>query len=582
MRFQSQKQGGPITGIFISLIFLVAGTIGTVVFLMVMLKDFRSNDWPETSATMIESAVVEPGVEADSAEDPDSSSWRARVLYEYEVDGTRHRSEMLSLGSELLPVFESPEEAAALVRKYPSGSTTVCFYNPEDPSKAVLEKTSPFLFLFVLIPSVFSLGGAIGLVYSVRGLSAKRRGSASEGSKLRRAAKSSQATGKWLLFGMGSIFLLVGVVAFYFLGVKVLGKAFASENWDETPCVIATSRVASSSDSDGTTYSIEITYRYTHSGQVHTGSKWNFLGGSSSGYDGKAAIVDQYPPGKEVVCYVNPENPTESVLNPGFQVSYLLGLLPLLFAVAGIGLLIAAAKMKIPAKPAPDQSVLAGVPASFVKAADPLRPDFDIPGAVELKPATGRMVMAFTLLGISLFWNGIISVFLWEAASSWRRGQGDWFLTLFMIPFVLVGLGLVVACIRAFLFLLASRLHITLNPGSLFCGKPSGMSWRFSGGITQPENLLLYLEGMEEAKYRQGTSTHTAHNVFYREELLRANSTIEASTGNVLVNAPPDLPPSFDATNNKILWKISARYKVPLLPDGKEDFPVTLKLLPER
>ena len=43
-------------------------------------------------------------------------------------------------------------------------------------------------------------------------------------------------------------------------------------------------------------------------------------------------------------------------------------------------------------------------------------------------------------LGICLFWNGIVSVFVVKIIMDWRGGNGNWFETLFLTPFVLIGL----------------------------------------------------------------------------------------------------------------------------------------------
>ena len=45
---------------------------------------------------------------------------------------------------------------------------------------------------------------------------------------------------------------------------------------------------------------------------------------------------------------------------------------------------------------------------------------------------------------VALFWNGIVSIFLVQMISGWIEGKPDGCMTLFIIPFELVGLGLIV------------------------------------------------------------------------------------------------------------------------------------------
>gem|GEM_PF-2716050 len=43
----------------------------------------------------------------------------------------------------------------------------------------------------------------------------------------------------------------------------------------------------------------------------------------------------------------------------------------------------------------------------------------------------------------TLFWNGIVAVFLFQVLGGFHRGRPEWFLTIFLIPFLLVGLALI-------------------------------------------------------------------------------------------------------------------------------------------
>ena len=75
---------------------------------------------------------------------------------------------------------------------------------------------------------------------------------------------------------------------------------------------------------------------YRMNGGEYRANRYSFMGGSSSGYAGKQAIVSRYPPGAQVICYVDPTDPTQAVLERGFTPIMLLGLLPLLFIAAGL------------------------------------------------------------------------------------------------------------------------------------------------------------------------------------------------------------------------------------------------------
>jgi hypothetical protein len=104
-----------------------------------------------------------------------------------------------------------------------------------------------------------------------------------------------------------------------------------------TPCTIVSSQVGSQTDEDSTTYSVEIHYTYTFAGREYESNRYQFLGGSSGGYEAKERIVRRLPPLTRTTCYINPQHPSEAVLNRDFSGEYAFVLLPLVFAAVGLG-----------------------------------------------------------------------------------------------------------------------------------------------------------------------------------------------------------------------------------------------------
>jgi hypothetical protein len=137
------------------------------------------------------------------------------------------------------------------------------------------------------------------------------------------------------------VFFLAGAAALYFMVLRPARGLLASRSWVETPCVVQASRVGESSDSDGTTYRVEVEYTYSLQGREYRSSRYNFLDFYSSGYDGKAEVVARYPPGTRTVCYVDPDDPSQAVIDRKLSWAWLVGLVPLLFIAVGGGGLIA-------------------------------------------------------------------------------------------------------------------------------------------------------------------------------------------------------------------------------------------------
>ena len=135
------------------------------------------------------------------------------------------------------------------------------------------------------------------------------------------------------------IFFLFGGVMFYFFFMQPALRVMAARHWVERPCRIVSSEVGSHPGSKGTTYSIDIVFRYMVGDRLFTSRRYGFMGGASSGYDGKEAVVSRYPVGSERLCYVNPANPPDAVLERGFTADMGFGAIPLVFmSIGAVGL----------------------------------------------------------------------------------------------------------------------------------------------------------------------------------------------------------------------------------------------------
>ena len=121
--------------------------------------------------------------------------------------------------------------------------------------------------------------------------------------------------GGWIFTG---IWCLVSFVALFFIGGPVFADLGTSD-WTPTDGVIIDSGVASSTNSEGgTTYCLWVEYDYTYNDRTYSGYVVSFSKENSCSSWADDADED-YPPGEEVTVYVNPENPSEAVLEPGLS-----------------------------------------------------------------------------------------------------------------------------------------------------------------------------------------------------------------------------------------------------------------------
>ena len=250
--------------------------------------------------------------------------FRFVVQYEYEVDGRPYESDRYRrsyAGGDWVADVER------LVDKYQTGTTAACLVNPKDASEAVLERESLWLGLLPLGPLVLVVTGAVILLQLWRKESSKR--------VWRFLSRGAAAT--FILSGM-----LIGGVGLWLLVLKPVLKTVDARDWPEVPCVVASSKVrqGQQDDKSGFTWIVDILYEYEWQGRLRRSNQYGWHRFGTSGYDAKKRIVDAHPAGLETVCYVNPDDANEAVLNRGLGLWMLLGLIPLIFFLLAFFLMV--------------------------------------------------------------------------------------------------------------------------------------------------------------------------------------------------------------------------------------------------
>ncbi|HUP43527.1 MAG TPA: DUF3592 domain-containing protein [Thermoanaerobaculia bacterium] len=383
--------------------------------------------------------------------------------------------------------------------------------------------------------------------------------------------------------GFFGIFLLAGL-GFSAVFAVPLWRNLQARSWPEAPCEVLESRVASHAGDDGDTYSVEVRYRYRVDGRDHVSERYDFFPGSTSGYEGKARVVERLPPGTRTVCYVDPADPTEAVLDRSFTAEYLFGLLPLAFVGVGAGgivLTLVGARRGKARRAAGRPEWLpepSGEPAAKAAGA---RHGLSVPSAGDAAPLVleAKMSPLGRLVGttlVALFWNGIVGVFLWQLWQGWREGSFDGCVAVFLVPFVLVGVLLLAGIPYQVLALFNPRPRLVLTPGRLELGGSAELSWRFRGWPGRIRRLRLTLEGVEEASWSGGKSRRTARETFASYDLLDTRLPIEIAGGSIQVWAPPETMHTFEAADNRVLWTLKLHGEIRLWPDVSEEIRVVV------
>lgn len=515
--------------------------------------------WNRTDCVILESSVQEKADE----EDP----YWFTVRYTYRHD---NRSITSDVYRDNYSGSDDYASAQRLADKYPKGSRAMCYVNASDPKEAILERKGFWFGFFAIIPLVFVAVGVGGIYFTWR--PKRKRPDGSDASESISAKAKGKTGGPLALAGFFSIFLLVGLGVFYGMFLRPMMMIEEAKDWPEVPCTVISSRVKSHEGDESTTYSVDIFYSYTVDGREHKSNRYSFMGGSSSGYDGKKAVVNAHPPGRKTVCYVNPDDPTEAVLERGYTSDLWFGLIPLVFVAVGAGGIFFTVRSRLRKKAATGRR---DVPVPGYERTAIVERDVAA-GPVILKPKHSPLVKLLGVAGFALFWNGIVSVFVWQVIDGWQKGRGEWFLTLFMIPFVLAGLAAIGGIVYFLLALFNPRPKLTLSSDAIPVGGSAELRWELTGQVNRIGTFEIVLEGREEATYRRGTNTVTDKNVFATLPIARLDDWRDMANGEAALAVPADTMHSFEADNNKIIWALKVRGDIRLWPDIKEEFPLTV------
>jgi hypothetical protein len=385
--------------------------------------------------------------------------------------------------------------------------------------------------------------------------------------------------GAGCLIAFFSVFLFAGLGVLWFVTLRPAARAWTTRDWRETACVIRKSEVAEHPGDDGSTYSVEVLYTYVVDGRGYESTRYDFVPGSTSGRAGKAAIVERLPPGTKTRCWVDPGDPTEAVLERGLHKGYLFGLAGLPFLLAGAGGIAFTLRgwRRAQRQRASGAPGWLPAPAAAATPASSGRGAYVLPGPVTLRPHATPLGKLLGITFAAVFWNGITGVFVGLAVQGWRTGAGDGCLTLFLVPFVLVGMALLASVPYQLLALFNPRPELTLERGELSPGDAVLLSWKFRGLAGRIRRLRLSLEGREEATSGQGKSSTTTKEVFADVVLADTTQPIEIASGTRRLALPDDAMHTFVAPHNKVLWTLRVAGEVARWPDVAEEFELLVK-----
>ncbi len=522
---KNSKNPKSSTGLLLfSGIFFLLGSGLFVLGILSLIKEISFSQWEEVPCS-----VERFEIHADPNADP---HFEADVSYHYQYGGQSYT------GSHLFPEDNGSDDYETLAEaRYHSLTqpSTTCRIDSQSPENSSLLQTSKNIIGALVLTAVGALFAAVGI-----GVFLSRRSEKNKTALSARNEKSS-TRGKLLAFCFFALFAAVGLSIFFTWSYPKHQESHSSKHWVETPATVIWGKVRETHGDDGTTYAVDLFYRYQFENITHHSNRWRLVESSSSGRQSKQATVDAHPPGSSTVCYVNPEAPWQAVLQRELGMELLLLAIPLLFAIFGIAGMIGTTLWKAPS------STISKRPPKSLK--------------------SQRWKKFYQLLFFAVIWNGITGIL---ASAFLSEGPPDTPLIIFLTIFGIAGAILIGSAVYYFIRIFSPCYDLVLPKETLIPGEQLNLQWKQISGHGMPRSFKLWLIGEEEATYKRGTDTVTDHAIFHESLLYETTSWHSMASGQCELEIPPMAVPSFESKNNSIRWTLRLEADIPLRPDVRD------------
>ena len=118
----------------------------------------------------------------------------------------------------------------------------------------------------------------------------------------------------WLMI----VAALAGLPFTWGIGYSLYSDDKAQKTWVRTAATVLESRVAEKRRDNRTSYYAHLRYRYTFNGRNYESGQIGNADGA--GWRGPAQkLANRYPAGADVIAFVDPANPENALLEPGYS-----------------------------------------------------------------------------------------------------------------------------------------------------------------------------------------------------------------------------------------------------------------------
>lgn len=154
------------------LFFLAAGLFAFwLIVINPLMRWNRAKSWSQADCKILSSKI-------QKRRDDDGIRYKAKIEYQYQVGRTKHQGDQI----DFMGFSDSQKVARKFIKRWPAGSESICYFDPDNHADAVLIRSSPLSF-WMLFPLPFIAIGSVVIYLAVAGrVNLNRRSPALSGS----------------------------------------------------------------------------------------------------------------------------------------------------------------------------------------------------------------------------------------------------------------------------------------------------------------------------------------------------------------------------------------------------------------
>ena len=323
------------------------------------------------------------------------------------------------------------------------------------------------------------------------------------------------------------------------------------QQWQPTSAKVISAELKTNHSDDGTTWEALARYQYHYNDQPYTGTRVGIMSGSDNigswHQDHSRQLKKHRSNGSPITIYINPINPSESIIDRNLRWSMLLfkSVFALIFGGVGIGLMVFGLVAKKTENP------------EMLTTSEPWQANTDWKNPIKSNAKVGL----WGIWGFAVFWSLMSTPVLFMLPDELAEKN---YMALIAVIFPIVGVILLIsACISTARWRRFGPAPLTLSPYPAAIGGQAAGTLTLQSKLPSDTNIKVTLCCLRSYYSGTGKDRKRRENIVWSNEGLgEIKHTHQGSQIQFCFNVPKDLPNSELSGDNYHLWRATIKAKL--------------------